>query len=61
MIYGERTVGIEAVQSYTRVRCYKKCDLDAFLADLNSVPWHTMEVFTLMINLLLEVIVYFCS
>ena len=46
LIYGERTGRIEAAQSYTRVRCYKKCDLDTFLADLNDVPWHTMEVFT---------------
>ena len=46
LIYGERTVRIEAAQSYARVHCYKKCDPDAFLADLNNVPWHTMEVFT---------------
>ena len=37
---------VAASQSYTKVPCYKKCDPDAFLADLNVVPWHTMEVFT---------------
>ena len=46
VIYRERTGRIEAVRSYTRVCCYKKCDLDTFLADLNDVPWHIMEVFT---------------
>ena len=46
LIYGERTVRIEVSQSYTKVRCYKKCDPEAFLADLDDVPWHTMEVFT---------------
>ena len=46
LIYGERTVKFEASRSYTKVRCYKKCDPNAFLADLNNVPWHTTDVFT---------------
>ena len=46
LIYGEHAGRVATSQSYTRVRCYKKCDPDAFLADLNDVPWHTMGVFT---------------
>ena len=46
LIYGERACRVAASQSYTKVRCYKKCDPVAFLADLNDVPWHTMDVFT---------------
>ena len=30
-IYGECAGRVAASQSYTRVRCYKKCDPDAFL------------------------------
>ena len=50
LIYGERTVRIGASQSYTKVRCYKNCDTEAFLADLNDchgILWKYLPLWTI--------------
>lgn len=46
MIYGEHEERISALPQLATVRSFKKCDKDAMLSDLETAPWHVMEMFS---------------
>ena len=46
LIYGERVENLKGSSQFTRVRCFRNRNVEAFVSDLQRVPWQTMNIFS---------------
>ena len=50
LIYAERYDRVKGSSNFTHIHCFQEHDVDAFISDLQQVPWHTMNVFLLLMT-----------